>query len=187
MHCAEITLCQHRRGMHCAEITLCQYRQRRRHCAEIALCQHHRRHSRRGITKNVHFLSVSWYFIFPNDSVLHELPDCRQFIQWPSFWHFLSQHHTCSSLSCSSLFCAFPVNVCFIWSFACRCCLSFCNLFQNFIFCIMSHCFCGVVDGAGRTLNLVLNLNETLFLTSFCSITFFLNSFFPSSILFMIC
>ena len=37
-------------------------RHRRRpntHWAEITLCQHHRRHSRRGITKNVHSLFVS--------------------------------------------------------------------------------------------------------------------------------
>ena len=39
---------------HWAEFTLCQHRERRRHWVEITLCQHHRRHSRRGITKNVH-------------------------------------------------------------------------------------------------------------------------------------
>ena len=58
-HWAVITLCQHRRWMHCAEITLRQHRQRRRHWVEIILCQHHRRHSRRGIAKNSHSLCMS--------------------------------------------------------------------------------------------------------------------------------
>ena len=53
-HCVNIV-----EEMHSVEITLCQYRQRRGHWAEITLYQHHRRHSRRGITKNVHSLSVS--------------------------------------------------------------------------------------------------------------------------------
>ena len=53
-HCVNIV-----EETHWVEITLCQHRQGRRHWAETTLCQHHRRHSRRGITKNVHSLCNS--------------------------------------------------------------------------------------------------------------------------------
>ena len=55
---AEIKLCQHRRLMHWVQITLCQYRQEEG-TGQKSLCEHHRRHSRRGITKNVHSLCIS--------------------------------------------------------------------------------------------------------------------------------